>query len=175
MTSLFFACAEAHFYRFPRFNNKVFYILHAAALCRGRMKNPDLTRKLIRFLSATSLAAAVTVLAQPDSGITNNRTSHSRPQVIYHLPPASNYAETLHSQAKSQNNDLPVDSSMPNSVQTSHANANSDAAQPQAATPRPQERQMKPRARSNRAQNRPHFFGKSSGRSNGHGNHPRKK
>src|SRR5437763_16302028 len=84
VTSLFFACGEAHSYRFPRFNNKVFYILHAAALCRGRMKNPDLTRKLIRFLSATSVAAAVTILAQPDSGPTNNRASHGRPQVIYH-------------------------------------------------------------------------------------------
>src|SRR5436853_7844091 len=87
LTSLFFGRGEAHFYRFPRFNSKVFYILHAAALCRGRMKNPDLTRKLIRFLSATSVAAAVTVLAQPDSGTTNNQASHSRPQVIYHLPP----------------------------------------------------------------------------------------
>jgi len=139
------------------------------------MKNPDLTRKLIRFLSATSLAAAVTVLAQPDSGTTNNQASHSRPQVIYHLPPASNYAATLHSQAKSQNNDLPVDRSMPTSVQTSHANAHSDAAQQQADTPPPQERPVKLRARSNRPQDRPHSFGKSSGRGNGHGNHPHKK
>jgi len=66
VTSLFFRLRDAHFYGFARFRSKVFYILHAVVLSRARMKNPGLTRKLIRFLSATSLAAAVTVVAQPD-------------------------------------------------------------------------------------------------------------
>src|ERR1041385_6285513 len=134
------------------------------------MKNPGLTRKLIRFLSATSLAAAVTVAAQPDSGTTKNRASRARPQVIYHLPPASNYAAMLHSQAKNQHNDLPIDGSTSTSVQTSHANANADAAQQSVAGPPPQERNVKLRARSNRSQSRPHSSGKSSGRDNGTGN-----
>ena len=175
MTSLFFRLGDTHFPGFVRFKSKVFYILHAAALCRGRMKNPSLTRKLIQFLSATSLAAAVTVGAQPDTSTTKSRAPRARPQVIYHLPPASNYAATLHSQAKSQNNELPIDSSMPTSVQTLHANANTDAAQQPAASQPPHQRQLKPRARSNRAQGRPHSFGKSSGRGNGHGNHSHKK
>jgi len=175
VTSLFFRLGDAHFYGFARFRSKVFYILHAVVLSRARMKNPGLTRKLIRFLSATSLAAAVTVVAQPDPGTTKNRAVRGRPQVIYHLPPASNYAATLHSQAKSQNNELPIDSSMPTSVQAAHANANADAAQPPAATPPPQERRVQKRARSNRSQGRPHSLGKSSGRGNGHGNHSHKK
>ncbi|MFN2622562.1 MAG: hypothetical protein ABR611_06925 [Chthoniobacterales bacterium] len=130
---------------------------------------------MIRFLSATSIAAAVTVVAQPDTGATRNRAPRARPQVIYHLPPASNYAATLHSQAKNQHNELPIDGSMPASMQTSHANANTEAAQQSAATQPPQERQLKPRARLSRAQGRPHSFSKSSGRGNGHGNHSHKK
>jgi len=175
VTSLFFRLGDAHFPGLVRFKSKVFYILDAAALCRGPMKNPGLTRKLIQFLSATSLAAAVTVGAQPDISATKSRASRARPQVIYHLPPASNYAATLHSQAKSQNNELPIDSSMATSVPTPRANANTDAAQQPAASHPPHERQLKPRARSNRAQGRPHSFGKSSGRGNGHGNHSHKK
>jgi hypothetical protein len=139
------------------------------------MNNPALTRKLIQFLSATSLAAAVTVVAQPDTSATRNRASRSRPQVIYHLPPASNYAATLHSQAKSQNNELPMGSSMPTSIQTAHANANAEGAQQSAAMQPPQKRQLKPRARSNRAQVQPHTFGNPSGRGNDHGNHSHKK
>src|SRR5205814_5686503 len=64
----------------------------------------------------------------------------TKPQVIYHLPPASNYAATLHAQAKGQNNDLPIDNDMPVSLQLSRANANAAAAAAEAreeATPSP--------------------------------------
>jgi hypothetical protein len=127
------------------------------------MKNPGFTSKLIRFLSATSIAAAVTVSAQPDSGANKNHASRARPQVIYHLPPSSNYAATLHSQAKSQNSEVPNDIS----EQASHANPNSAAPQPAVGAPPPQERNLKPPQQ--------HSSHKSSGRGNGHGNHPKKK
>ena len=65
--------------------------------------------------------------------------------MIYHLPASSNYAATLHSQAKGQSNDLPVDSSMPTSLQISRANANAAAAQAreEAVTPPPPEPKVK--------------------------------
>lgn len=139
------------------------------------MKNPVFTHKLIRLLSVGSLVVAVTVAAEsPETGTNKSRVSRPRPQVIYHLPPASNYAATLHSQAKNQNNELPVDSSMATSLQTSHLNANEAAAQQEAATPPPRERIVKPRMRSNRPQIQPHSF-KSSGHGNGRGNHSHKK
>src|SRR4029077_9451444 len=56
--------------------------------------------------------------------------ARTKPQVIYHLPPSSNYAATLHSQAKSQSNALPIDSTMPTSLQISAPAANADP-QPQ--------------------------------------------
>ena len=139
------------------------------------MKNPGFTHKLIRLLCASSIAVAVTILAQPpETGTTKSRPSGARPQVIYHLPPASNYAATLHSQAKSQNNELPVERSMPGSLQTSNANGNAAAAPSPTAIPQP-ERNLKPRAKSNRPQARQHSYGKSSGQGNGHGNHSHKK
>jgi len=129
------------------------------------MKNPGITRKLIWFISATALAAAVTVVAQPDAGQTKNHPSRARPQVIYHLPPSSNYAATLHSQAKSQNREMQIENPMQPPGQTSHG-GNPEAPPPTVATPPTQERSVKPRGRSP---------GKSSGRGNGHGNHPHKK
>jgi hypothetical protein len=144
------------------------------------MKNPGFTHKVISLLSVGSLAVAVTAAAEsPETGTNKNRVSRPRPQVIYHLPPASNYAATLHSQAKNQNNELPVDSSMPTSLQTSHINANAAAAQTEAQSqtpiPPPRERTVKPRMRSNRPQIRAHSFSKSSGPGNSHGNRSHKK
>jgi hypothetical protein len=57
--------------------------------------------------------------------------ARTKPQVIYHLPRSSAYAATLHSQAKGQSNALPIDSSMPTSLQMSRAAANEAAAQSQ--------------------------------------------
>jgi hypothetical protein len=73
--------------------------------------------------------------------------------VIYHLPSSSNSAATLHSQAKGQNNDLPIDSGMPTSLQISRANANAaaDQAREQPAASLPPEAKIK-RPKSQRSQ-----------------------
>ena len=82
------------------------------------MKDPSFNFRLARFVGAALLAFGAPVFAQPTDKPTNKAASpRAKAQVIYHLPPSSNYAATLHSQAKGQNNDLPVDSSMPTSLQ----------------------------------------------------------
>jgi hypothetical protein len=142
------------------------------------MKDPDFNRKLLRLICAGYAALAVTVLAEsPEAGSSKKAISRTRPQVIYHLPPASNYAATLHSQAKGQNNDLPIDDSMPISLQMSRANANAAAAQhQQTATPPPaQEPRVKTSGRSNRPPARPRSFVKPQSHGNGHGNKSHKK
>ncbi|MDP9004491.1 MAG: hypothetical protein M3N12_06820, partial [Verrucomicrobiota bacterium] len=53
-----------------------------------------------------------------------------KPQVIYHLPRSSNDAAALHAQAKAENNMLPIDSSMPTSLQLARSNANAAAQTP---------------------------------------------
>jgi hypothetical protein len=137
------------------------------------MKDPDFKPKLIRLVCAGCAALAVSVLAQsPETGSNRNAGSRGRPQVIYHLPPASNFAATLHSQAKGQNNEVPVNSSMPTSLQIPRANPNAARVpQPQGATPPPQERRVKTAVRSNRSPARPHSsFVKPQSHGNGHGN-----
>lgn len=65
----------------------------------------------------------------------------AKPQVIYHLPRSSSYAATLHSQAKTQSHPLPIDASMPPSLQMSRAAANEAAAQAQQEQQLQQQRQ----------------------------------
>src|SRR5580765_4646604 len=107
------------------------------------MKNPGFISKLVVCAAGPALAA-IALAESPEAGPNKNAASRSRPQVIYHLPPASRYGATLHSQAKGQSNELPVDSSMPTSLQISRENANAAAAQAQqqqqqaAPTPPPQ-------------------------------------
>jgi hypothetical protein len=60
-----------------------------------------------------------------------------KPQVIYHLPRSSSDAAALHAQAKADNNMLPIDSSMPTSLQLARSNANAAAAAAQTPTPGP--------------------------------------
>jgi hypothetical protein len=94
------------------------------------MKNPGSQCRSVRLGRVGALfALASAVLAQPPDAPTKKPVSRPRPQVIYHLPSSSNSAAALHSQAKGQNNDLPIAGSMPTSLQTSHANANAAAAQ----------------------------------------------
>jgi hypothetical protein len=57
--------------------------------------------------------------------------ARAKPQIIYHLPRSSSYAATLHSQSKTQSHPLPIDSSMPLSLQMSRAAANEAAARAQ--------------------------------------------
>jgi hypothetical protein len=132
------------------------------------MKNPGFTVRLIRLLIIGSTAVAATALAEPPDSGKKAAASRTRPQIIYHLPPASNYAATLHSQAKTQNNELPVDSSMPTSLQ--NANTNANAAQQQ-ATPRPpvQEQRVRPKVKANRSQVSPRSFARPPGHGNPHG------
>jgi hypothetical protein len=141
------------------------------------MKDPDLKPKLAWLVCAGCAALAATVVAEsPETESKRNASSRARPQVIYHLPPNPNYAATLHSQAKRQNNDLPVDDSTAISLQTSRANANSAAApQQQAATPPPQGRRVRTSVRSNRPPARPHSFVKPQSHGNGHANKSHKK
>jgi hypothetical protein len=143
------------------------------------MKNPDFKLKLSCLLCAGCAALAGTLLAEsPETGSNKNTASRTKPQVIYHLPPASNYAAILHSQAKSQNNDLPIDSSMPTSLQMSRANANAAAAhQQETATPPPplQERRVKTRVRANRLPAQSRSSMKAPGHGNAHGNKSHKK
>jgi hypothetical protein len=118
------------------------------------MKNPGFHCRSVWLGWATLLALTAAVVAQPpDAPSTKKPVARPRPQVIYHLPASSNSAATLHSQAKGQNNDLPVDSSMPTSLQISRANANAAAAQSreEAVTPPPQELRVK-RAKVQRSQ-----------------------
>ena len=84
----------------------------------------------------------------------------SKPQIIYRLPRNSNYASTLHSQAKTQSHPLPIDDSMPPSLQMSRAAANEAAAreqqrqqqQQQQQQQQEQQRQTAPKANSSRQQ-----------------------
>jgi hypothetical protein len=152
VTRLFFAPGCTHFFSFSRFSVKVSYGSFARLCGRGRMKNPDFQFKLARLASVALFAFSGAVLAQPTEKAANK--PRPRPQVIYHLPPSANYAATLHSQAKGQNNDLPVDDRMPTSLKMALDNANAAAAQaPQEVpAPSPQEYRIKrPKSPSNRS------------------------
>lgn len=110
------------------------------------MKNPGLHCRTVWLGWAASLVLTGALLAQPPDASKKKPVARPRPQVIYHLPSSSNSAATLHSQAKGQNNDLPIDSGMPTSLQISRANANAAAAQTreQPVTPPPAEPKGKP-------------------------------
>jgi hypothetical protein len=111
------------------------------------MKNPGFHGISFWLGWATLLALTGTLLAQPPDASKKMPVARSRPQVIYHLPSTSGSAATLHSQAKGQHNDLPIESGMPTSLQISraHANAAASQAREEAVTPPPLERRVKPR------------------------------
>jgi hypothetical protein len=135
------------------------------------MSNPIFQVLSIRLACTALLAATVTLRAESPENRSNK--SRTKPQIIYHLPPSSPYAERLHSQAKGQNNDLPNDN-VPLSLQTPHPTPNAAGPQQQSATSGPPEQNVK---RSSQAQPRPRSFAKPSGKGNGngHGNHSHKK
>jgi hypothetical protein len=77
------------------------------------MKDPGF-QKSVLLGTVALFAAAALLFGQPPETAPNQRgAARARPQVIYHLPPTSNYAATLHSQAKGQTNNPPVDSNTP--------------------------------------------------------------
>ena len=101
-----------------------------------------------------------------------------KPQVIYHLPRTATYAATLQSQAKGQSNALPIDSSMPISLQISRAAANAAAAQAEREpSPSPSDKQnaappgeAPPRKlKQPKAQMQRHFAPPGRGAGNSHG------
>jgi hypothetical protein len=68
----------------------------------------------------------------------------SKPQIIYRLPRSSNYATTLHSQAKTPGHPLPTDNSVSPSPQMPRTTTNEAAAREQ------QQQQSVPKANSSR-------------------------
>jgi hypothetical protein len=136
---------------------------------------------LVSFTAMCGIASLVraeqppVVAAGPESK--NPPAPRLKPQVIYHLPPASNYAAALHSQAKTQRDALPVDSNMPASLQMAHGAANEAAvkAQQDPASPHrnikesaksPAPRMVKPQIRVQQ----PAKHGKGQGPGKPHGN-----
>jgi len=170
MTSLS-AKRDAHFFGFSRFSIEVFCLVKRGCLSAD-MKNPGFNPKLIWLLCAAFALLAVTVFAEAPELVPKKAPARSRPQIIYHLPPASNSAAALHSQAKGRDNDLPVDSRMPTSLQISHTRANEAAAaaeQQQTPLPSPPPPAEKPKVQSNSSRERPRSSTKSQGHRNSHG------
>lgn len=79
-------------------------------------------------VASLGIAEKPPVVAAGPSESKKPQAARAKPQVIYHLPPASNYAAALHSQAKTQRDTLPVDSNMPASLQMANGAANDAAA-----------------------------------------------
>lgn len=101
--------------------------------------------KRLFVLLASYGAGALLAYAQPQAVAAppaepRDTPPRPRPQVIYHLPPASPYAAALHSQAKTQREALPIDGNMPTSLQMSRAAANEGAAKSRAESVAPQRR-----------------------------------
>ena len=140
------------------------------------MKDPDFKLNLVLLVCAVCLGLATTGPAQsPETGVKRSTVLRARPQVIYHLPPASNYAATLHSQAKGQITEPPIDSS-PTSLQMFRADPDAAPVQQLQRPPMPfQQRSVKNKAPRNRSQIRPHSFARPPGHGNPHGHKSHRK
>jgi hypothetical protein len=97
------------------------------------MKNPGFQSSLVWFVCAIVFAFSVELRAEPPPSAPTVQPSkappgtRTKPQIIFHVRPASNYAATLHSQEKTRNHDLPIDEDMPASLQLSRSKANAEA------------------------------------------------
>jgi hypothetical protein len=138
------------------------------------MRNPGFQLSLVSFVGAILLALSGTLRAEPPTSapvVQQTKVSpvaRAKPQIIYHVRPASNYAATLHSQQKTQNNDLPIDGDMPTSLQLSRSKANADARAQQEA-PVVERNRTRPKIQKSHGQ-RPPFSVKSKGHGGkGHG------
>jgi hypothetical protein len=134
------------------------------------MKNPGFQFSLVCFACAILFAFSAGLRAEPPPSAPDVQSSkvppgtRTKPQIIYHVRPASNYAATLHSQEKTRNNELPIDNDMPTSLQLSRSNANAEARAQQEAAVR--ERSPKrPKVQGNQVRRPP-----VSVKSKGHGN-----
>jgi hypothetical protein len=105
-------------------------------------------RRRAAAFSATILLSGVTVSTltaqppQPESSPTAKqpieakelKSERQKPQIVYNLGSASREtAEALHAQSKAADMSLPIDGSMPISLQVARANANANAAAADAA------------------------------------------
>jgi len=134
------------------------------------MKNPGFHFSLVWLGCAMLVAFSVELRAEPPTSPPDLQSTkgapgtRSKPQIIFHVRPASNYAATLHSQEKTRNHDLPIDENMPTSLQLSRSNANAEARVQQEAAVR--ERTQKRQKIQGAPVKRP----QSSVKSKGHGN-----
>ena len=134
------------------------------------MKNPGFQFSLLWLGCAMLVAFSVELRAEPPATAPDVQSSkaapgtRTKPQIIFHVRPASNYAATLHSQEKTRNHDLPIDENMPASLQLSRSNANAEARAQQEAAVR-ERTQKRPKIHGNQVK-RP----QSSVKSKGHGN-----
>jgi hypothetical protein len=126
-------------------------------------------------LRPASRAEQPPVPTQPPAESKSAPAPRAKPQIIYHLPRTSTYAATLHSQAKGQSNALPIDSSMPISLQISRAAANQAQEEP-SASPGPSKSTEAARQstlkRSKMPSNRSHIRSHASPKGHGPGNSP---
>lgn len=135
------------------------------------MKNPGFHYRLVHLGCAILFALSPMLRAEPPANAPDVKSvkgpnpGRTKPQIIYHVRPASNYAATLHSQEKTQNNELPVDSSMPTSLQLSRSNANAEARSQQQEAVIEQRRQKRPKIQKSHGR-RPQFSVKSKGHGN---------
>jgi len=153
----------------------------ALLLPRTRMKFPGSHYKLAWAAGVTLVALAAMVFAQPSAKPKGDSAQAGRPQVIYHVRPASDYAATLHSQAKGPNPDATPEDDRSPSVEPPRPNPQAHEPQargpaevhPQALAPEP--RPMKrPKAQSSHMV-RPRAFKPPKPHGNPHGSKSHKK
>jgi hypothetical protein len=145
------------------------------------MKDPGFQISSVRVLGVIlGFALAGSLRADPPSGPAPQSmvpAPRTQPQIIYRVRPTSDYADKLRSQDKNRNNELPIDSSMPTSLQLSRANANAEArAQAEAAARADEQeqsaasepRRKRPKMQRSQGQ-RPQFSVKQKGPRHGHG------
>ena len=139
------------------------------------MKDPVFQQSLSRLTCIVWLVFSAAALAESPEPGSKHGAARTRPQVIYHLPPASDYAATLHSQAKTPYNEVPAEGPTPVSLQTPRPNTNASIAPDQAFASPGHERSLKPQVHSKPSQGRPRSFNKPANHGNGHGNKSHKK
>jgi hypothetical protein len=134
-----------------------------------------LVAALVAILGPSYVAQAEQppAMSPPPAQVRMAPPPRSKPQIIYRLPRTSNYATTLHSQAKTQSHPIPNDNSTSPSPEMSRSAANEAAAreqqqqQPQRTAPKAnssRQQRIKPsKFHANQPQMRKHGPGKGRG------------
>ena len=134
------------------------------------MKNPGFQSSLVWFASAMLFAFSVGLRAEPPPSTPDVESSkvppgrRTKPQIIYHVRPASNYAATLHSQEKTRSHDFPIEEDRPTSLPPSRSSANAEARAQHETTVRGPS-QKRPKIERSQVQ-RPQFSVKPKGHGN---------